>query len=85
MNRVKSMFNKSMYHRIGITLFTFAVLLPLLCIGQAVADDVILLGKPATDWQKEAFPLGNGRLGCKVTPLSPHESPFDHLTQKANS
>lgn len=32
----------------------------------ARADDVLLLQKPAADWQKEAFPLGNGRLGCMI-------------------
>ncbi len=32
----------------------------------AVGHDVLLSDTPATDWGKEAFPLGNGRLGCKV-------------------
>ena len=34
--------------------------------GIAQADDVLWLAKPATNWEKEAFPLGNGRLGCMV-------------------
>jgi len=42
------------------------VLVPLFIAGTACADDIIMLDKPAVDWQKEAFPLGNGRLGCKV-------------------
>ncbi len=31
-----------------------------------VPGTVWFLGKPATNWEKEAFPLGNGRLGCMV-------------------
>jgi hypothetical protein len=31
-----------------------------------VPDELIFLDKPATDWEKEAFPLGNGSLGCMV-------------------
>jgi hypothetical protein len=31
--------------------------------AMAKAYDVLFLGKPATNWEKEAFPLGNGRLG----------------------
>ncbi len=30
------------------------------------ADRLLWLEKPAADWEKEAFPLGNGRLGCMV-------------------
>jgi len=30
------------------------------------AGDIIFLDKPAADWEKEAFPLGNGALGCMV-------------------
>ena len=29
-------------------------------------DDILWLDKPAASWEKEAFPLGNGRLGCMV-------------------
>jgi len=29
-------------------------------------NDVIWLDKPAVNWEKEAFPLGNGSLGCMV-------------------
>jgi alpha-L-fucosidase 2 len=34
--------------------------------AMAKAADVLFLGEPATNWEKEAFPLGNGRLGCMV-------------------
>jgi len=30
------------------------------------ADNVLWYATPAQDWQKEALPLGNGRLGCMV-------------------
>jgi len=39
---------------------------PLFCQHLAAADDVVFLDKPAANWEKEAFPLGNGRLGCMV-------------------
>jgi alpha-L-fucosidase 2 len=29
-------------------------------------DAILFLAKPATDWQQEVFPLGNGRLGCTI-------------------
>ncbi len=29
-------------------------------------EHLLFLDKPAADWEKEAFPLGNGRLGCMV-------------------
>jgi alpha-L-fucosidase 2 len=43
-----------------------AALPPLFCPTFASADDILLLDKPAANWEKEAFPLGNGRLGCMV-------------------
>jgi len=43
-----------------------AALTVLFCLNLAPADDVLFLDKPAADWEKEAFPLGNGRLGCMV-------------------
>ncbi|MCF7673921.1 MAG: glycoside hydrolase family 95 protein [Akkermansiaceae bacterium] len=61
--------------RSGITVFSdgsfmIADLIPLgLVTAKAdakAADDIVFLGKPAADWEKEAFPLGNGRLGCMV-------------------
>ncbi|MCF7956863.1 MAG: glycoside hydrolase family 95 protein [Phycisphaerae bacterium] len=47
-------------------IFTFAVIFSFLGVRLTEADDIIWIDKPAVDWQKEAFPLGNGRLGCKV-------------------
>ena len=41
-------------------------LTPLFCANLAPADDVLFLDKPAANWEKEAFPLGNGRVGCMV-------------------
>jgi alpha-L-fucosidase 2 len=51
---------------IAKTLVLIAVLTWLFIPATAKADDILFLGKPATNWEKEAFPLGNGRLGCMV-------------------
>ncbi len=48
------------------TLWLLPAVLLFSCLGSATADDVIWLDKPAANWEKEAFPLGNGRLGCMV-------------------
>ena len=48
------------------TVFLLAAVLLLSCLSSAKADDVVWLDKPAANWEKEAFPLGNGRLGCMV-------------------
>ena len=53
------------------TILAYAMVTSLICMSMAKASgkpahDILLLDKPATDWEKEAFPLGNGRLGCKV-------------------
>jgi len=56
---------ESHYHGIK-RMVVFAVLLPLLCWAMVRADDILLLEAPAANWEKEAFPLGNGRLGCMV-------------------
>ena len=47
---------------------TFALAVMILAAGlsSAGAADVLWLGKPAVDWQKDVFPLGNGRLGCAI-------------------
>jgi alpha-L-fucosidase len=65
------MIRKTSHHRIVMTILTFAVMLPVFCPTIAKAndihtDEVLLLEKPAANWEKEAFPLGNGRLGCMV-------------------
>ncbi|MBL7219650.1 MAG: glycoside hydrolase N-terminal domain-containing protein [Phycisphaerae bacterium] len=62
---------KALHHYIFIILFTFAVMLPLFCPTMAKADDkhtdgILFHDKPAANWEKEALPLGNGRLGCMV-------------------
>jgi alpha-L-fucosidase 2 len=56
---------ESQYHG-AKSIVVFAVLLPLLGWAMVRADDILLLKAPATNWEKEAFPLGNGRLGCMV-------------------
>ena len=35
-------------------------------LSQVRAEDVLWYAKPAGDWQKEALPIGNGRLGCMI-------------------
>jgi len=65
------MIQKTSHYRICITTLAFAVLLSSFCLSKAHGDDkdntgVLLLQKPAVNWEKEAFPLGNGRLGCMV-------------------
>lgn len=60
------MIKKTTHHRIVMTILTFAVMLPVFCTGLTKADDILLLDKPAANWEKEAFPLGNGRMGCTI-------------------
>jgi len=57
------MHTKPSHRHAIVTFLTLAALIPL---GKVRADDVLFLGKPAVTWEKEAFPLGNGRLGCMV-------------------
>ena len=35
-------------------------------LAQAAADLTLWYDKPATDWQSEALPIGNGRLGAMI-------------------
>ena len=49
------------------TIFKFAVMLPLLCLTIVKGDDILLHEKPATNWEKQVFSLGNGRLGARET------------------
>ena len=65
------MIQKTSRNHIFMTVLTFAFALPLFCLTKANADDkhtdsILLHKKPATSWEKEALPLGNGRLGCMV-------------------
>jgi alpha-L-fucosidase 2 len=57
---------KTLPHNVFITVAAFAVTLNLFFPTMAQADDILLLEKPAANWEKEAFPLGNGHLGCMV-------------------
>lgn len=57
---------KTPCHRHLKRIFTFVLTLLISCPILTKADDVLLLEKPAANWEKEAFPLGNGRLGCMV-------------------
>jgi len=50
----------------SIQAFVLAVALLAAGFSSAHAEDVLWLGKPAVDWQKEVFPLGNGRMGCTI-------------------
>ncbi len=72
------MIHQTSRNHICATVVTLAVLLPLFCQSGATADDreaagVVWLSKPAANWEKEAFPLGNGRLGCMVFGGVPEE------------
>ncbi len=49
-----------------MAILALAITIPLVCIHWARADDILMLDTPATNWQKEAYPLGNGRLGCMI-------------------
>ena len=55
--------------RAGIAALAVALSLSLACRAGAAGgagDGVLWYARPARDWQKEALPLGNGRLGCMV-------------------
>jgi len=60
------MIQKTSRHHLVMTILAFAVMLPLFCQTNARADGILFHDKPATNWEKEALPLGNGRLGCMV-------------------
>ncbi|MBA7576571.1 hypothetical protein ES708_18412 [subsurface metagenome] len=50
--------------------FVLAILIILVgCVNDKTdkqKDNILFLDEPAIDWEKEAFPLGNGSLGCMV-------------------
>ena len=61
------MIPKASHNPLVQTIVALAILPLLSCPSAArAADDILFLGKPATSWEKEALPLGNGRLGCMV-------------------
>jgi len=57
-------------HPFSMAMLLFAAALPLVCLPPAKADnaraDCLTFHAPATNWEKEALPLGNGRLGGMV-------------------
>ena len=57
--------------RLTMVVIAIAIVLLVASLPEAYADDnrsdrQIWHDKPATNWEKEALPLGNGRLGCMV-------------------
>ena len=53
---------------------TKSLLLLTLLVGSAFADLTLFYKQPATDWQTQALPIGNGRLGAMIfgDPLHEH-------------
>ena len=53
---------------------TKSLLLLTLLVGPAFADLTLFYKQPATDWQTQALPIGNGRLGAMIfgDPLHEH-------------
>ena len=52
--------------RHSIRLTAVAGLLALASFAQAQTANLLWYDKPATDWEKEALPIGNGRIGAMV-------------------
>src|SRR5688572_14576703 len=50
----------------GIRLTILSGLLAGSSVTPAQAADLLWYDKPATDWEKEALPIGNGRIGAMV-------------------
>ncbi len=46
--------------------FLTAVIYLLAAFSVIAGENIIRLDKPARTWQSEAFPIGNGRLGCMI-------------------
>src|SRR5260370_424931 len=42
-------------------------------VGSALADPALFYKHPATDWQTQALPIGNGRLGAMIFGDAQHE------------
>ena len=54
-----------------MTILAFIVVSPLFCPVKTQADEapaqrILWYTRPAQDWEKEALPIGNGRLGAMV-------------------
>src|SRR5688500_19884596 len=50
----------------GIRLTATCVLLAATSAANCETPQVLWYDKPATDWEKEALPIGNGRIGAMV-------------------
>ena len=65
------MIQKTLHVHTLMTIIAFAIVLPLFCPTKAHAGEnhgnrILLYTKPAQNWEKEALPIGNGRLGGMV-------------------
>src|SRR3977135_3966659 len=52
--------------RKSVRLTACGTLLALAAIARAAQPPLLWYDKPATDWEKEALPIGNGRIGAMV-------------------
>jgi alpha-L-fucosidase 2 len=50
----------------GIRLAAIVLMAVSVCDAQAQSTNLLWYDKPATDWEKEALPIGNGRIGAMV-------------------
>src|SRR5687767_3754739 len=50
----------------GIRLTATGVLLAAISVAHAESPQLLWYDKPATDWEKEALPIGYGRIGAMV-------------------
>jgi alpha-L-fucosidase 2 len=50
----------------GIRLVAIVLMAVCVCEAQAQTTSLLWYDKPATDWEKEALPIGNGRIGAMV-------------------
>ncbi|MFC1805860.1 glycoside hydrolase N-terminal domain-containing protein [Planctomycetota bacterium] len=69
--KAPEMISKSSPFQSCVGVGVLAVVLPLLIVSNAgaggrTADRTLWYARPARDWQKEALPIGNGRLGCMI-------------------
>ena len=65
------MINKPTHTHILLIFMMLTILLPNLgasnlYAGEKHTDNVLWYDKPAGNWEKEALPIGNGRLGCMI-------------------
>lgn len=61
------MIRKTSHVHTLMTAVAFAVVPALSCQSKAEAgENIVWFNEPARDWQSEALPIGNGRLGCMI-------------------